>query len=108
MLLSFSCNHKAPGECAFSIINNTSQKIDSVRITSTGLKEIFINIEPKQKLEKTFSIKHFPRYEGAFLATIFIKDSARNQATFGYFDSPEAIKEHYTIEIGEGFSIKQK
>ena len=107
-MLVASCNINAQKTCTISISNNSSQKIDSIKITSYGLNAAFANLPPYEKAEKTVTIDYDEKYEGAFVMLIYVKDSVKGQATFGYFSSASDIKSKYQIEILNDFRIKEK
>ncbi len=102
------CNETAQKSCNISILNNTTQKLNSVKITSYGLNAAFTNLLPNEKVEKVFQIDYFGKYEGAFLVSIFVKDSIKSQVGFGYYSNSSDIKSKYFIEILPDFSIKEK
>lgn len=110
LLLSLltACNSKGAKQCAFTVINSTPYRLDSVRITSNGLNGLLTNLQPGEKTQKSFPMSYSGSYEGAFLASVFVKDSAVSRRTFGYFSNGGDIKADYTIEIGEGFTIKER
>ncbi len=106
--LFFWCNTKAQKNCNISIYNNTSYNIDSIRLSSYGVNYLFKELTPRKKIEKNISVKYSGKYEGVFLLTIYVKDSIKNQTTFGYYANADDIKPRYSIELYDNFLIKEK
>lgn len=102
-----SCDIKAQKKCNLHITNRSFQKIDSIKITSYGLTVVVTGLSPQKNIEKQVTINYSEKQEGAFLATIYIKDSIKAQATFGYYANGKDIKTKYSIEILEDLSIRE-
>lgn len=51
------CITKSQKKCSISIINNSSEKIDSIKITSYGLNTVFNKLLPDMKAKKVVSIE---------------------------------------------------
>jgi hypothetical protein len=108
ILVSFiSCNTNAQKSCDFSIQNNTLYLIDSIKLTSYGVNRLIEDILPGKKVEETILINYTGQYEGAFLVTIYVKDSIKNQKTFGYFSNAKDIKPKYSLEVYNNFAVRQ-
>lgn len=95
-------------KCSISVFNNSSEKIDSIKITTYGLNMVFNNLSPDMKAKKVVSIEQNRNGEGAFLISIYIKDSVVGQGTFGYYFVYSDIKPKYDIEIQKNFSFREK
>jgi hypothetical protein len=107
--LSFCfCSSKSDKETTVIIYNNSKITIDSIQIVSYGMKEIFKTILPQNEVEKKVTVKYSGKFSGGFGITIFEKDSVIKSTTFGYFENGSAIKNRYKIEIGDGYSIKER
>lgn len=102
-----NCKVKAQKSCSISILNKSSVKIDSIKITTYGLNTTLSNISPNKKIEKNININYTGEYEGSFLVGIYVKDTIKGQATFGYYSNSNEIKSSYYIEILDDFTIKE-
>lgn len=114
MLLSFiinifliSCEVKSK-KIKLSILNESGQTVDSVKVSSYNLDATFINILPNKKYVQEYQITNTVEGKSAFLASVFIRDSIVFQGTFGYHSSFNDIKPFYDITIKSDYSISEK
>ena len=63
---------------------------------------------PGKTLDRDVSIIYSGKYEGAFLISLFVKDSIAKQTTFGYYSNAEDIKSKYVLEVLDHFKIVEK
>lgn len=102
------CTVKNQQNCEISITNNSRDTIDSVKITTYSVNAVFRNLLPATTQTKMIDINSTKKdQKGAFLARVYIKDSVKNSATFGYFAQPDEIKPAYSIEFSTTFPLRK-
>lgn len=91
------------------IVSNKSQiNIDSIRIRSYGVNEIFKNLGI-DSIEKRNVVVTTPKnVEGDFTIVVFQKDSIVYSGSFGYHDNSFDIHETYRITVLPDFSVTEK
>ena len=103
------CSCISKKNTTIEICNNTLYKIDSVRVLSYGVKEVFKNLNSNEIQKRTVTIKLPADFsKGGFTITIYKKDSVLNATGFGYYSSVVDIKNNYKVHIlKDNYSIKE-
>ena len=104
-ILLFSCNQS---DKKITIVNKTSFVIDSICINSQDVHLVYRNILPNASITKKFIWNFKTDYEGAFIYTIYQKDTVKAGGTFGYYANDYDIKSEYTVSVHKGFKIREK
>lgn len=92
----------------FRISNESPSVVDSVKISSYNLNAKFTNLIQNEKYQQEYNVVDRTLGEGAFLVSVFVRDSLAYQGTFGYHSSPSNIKPIYNIFIKSDYSIREK
>lgn len=110
-LLSFSyCGQKGNKNVTITIVNNTTYPVDSIRLSSYGVRTVLRDIQPGKKVETKFAMDYSDNMEGAFLMNVYPRNFSKKDTfyTFGYFRNARDIESDYTVELYGQFALQQK
>jgi hypothetical protein len=101
------CSNKKNKATTLIVCSKAKNKIDSVKVTTYGVNEIFKDLLFNEVKERTVNINAPDNVNGAFNIIIFQKDSIVFSGSFGYYSNGLAIDEKYKINIMEDYTIKE-
>jgi len=92
-----------------NVCSKAKGRIDSVRILSYGVREVFKNLQYDVNQNRKVKIEIPPDVrEGGFTIVVYRKDSVLNATGFGYYTSYLDIQDSYNIIIQEDFTVSVK